>query len=257
MKAFQIFGMFSAILVKSVAISVITLSGQHVLHEASVEGSPVMRPLVYEFQHDEQVWEESFVFMLGRSLLIANVLEPGAASCHVYLPKGSSWIDWQTKKRYSGGRAVELPVNLASIPMFMRSGSVIPLAVDFTNIHQDRMEVLQLVIEPSENTSFSLYEDDGTTNEYKNGQYLTTTIGVQAGEQTKITFQYEGQYTCQVKQLVVDLLCPDIAPVHVYLQGTKLPMFLGLQEWEKVRQGWYYDIESCVAKLKYKPPHHD
>ncbi|MNH25448.1 hypothetical protein D3C79_854430 [compost metagenome] len=129
--------------------------------------------------------------------------------------------------------------------------------MNLNNIHHDPIHALELIIEPSENTSFSLYEDDGTTNEYKNGQYLTTTIGVQAGEKTTISFEYEGQYTCQVKQLVIDLLCPDIAPIDVYLQGTKLPMFLDVREWENVQQGWYYDIESRAAKLKYEPPHHD
>lgn len=47
------------------------------LHEAATVGSPIMRPLVYEFQNDPNVAEESFEFMLGSSLLVANVLEKG------------------------------------------------------------------------------------------------------------------------------------------------------------------------------------
>ena len=49
-------------------------------YEASQTGAPIMRPLVYEFQKDENVFDESFEFMYGRDILVANVLEAGATS---------------------------------------------------------------------------------------------------------------------------------------------------------------------------------
>ncbi|AFC29423.1 alpha-glucosidase [Paenibacillus mucilaginosus 3016] len=222
------------------------------LHEASVEGSPVMRPMVYEFQQDPATWEESFDFMLGRSLLVANVLEKGAETRTVYLPEGCEWIDWHTRERYAGGQTIRKPVAIHSIPMFIRSGAIIPLAPHLQNIHQDRVEELHLLIEPSENASFVLYEDDGVTNRYQNGDYLTTTISVETQRNTVISFTKEGAYPSTVKRVVMELVCKHIAPVGVMLQGRKLPMFLDPSKWEAAEEGWYYDLERTSAKIKYK-----
>ncbi|CAG7653936.1 TIM-barrel domain-containing protein [Paenibacillus allorhizosphaerae] len=221
------------------------------LHEASVEGSPVMRPMVYEFQNDPRTWEESFDFMLGRSILVANVLEQGATARKVYLPQGSEWIDWYSRQRYAGGQTIELAVSLESIPMFIRSGAIVPLAPGLQNIQNDRVEELRLLVEPSEKASFVLYEDDGVTNNYKNGDYLKTTVQVDTGRDTNITFRREGAYASSVKSIVIELLCKEIAPVQVMLQGRKLPMFLDPKAWEAAEEGWYYDLELKTAKIKY------
>ena len=220
------------------------------LHEASVSGYPVMRAMVYEFQHDSAVWEESFDFMLGRSLLVANVLEQGAKTRSIYLPAGSEWFDWSTRKHYAGEQTIEVDVGLGSIPMFIRSGAIIPLAPNLRNIHKDRVTELHLLIEPSEDTSFVLYEDDGVTNQYKNGDYLTTVISVETRQHTVISFKKEGAYAGGAEKLVIDLVCKRIAPVQVSLQGRKLAMFLDRAEWEAKDEGWYYDLELKSAKIK-------
>ncbi|CAG7644305.1 Oligosaccharide 4-alpha-D-glucosyltransferase [Paenibacillus solanacearum] len=221
------------------------------LHEASVEGSPVMRPMVYEFQNDPRTWEESFDFMLGGSILVANVLEQGAKTRSVYLPQGSEWINWYTRERHAGGQTIELDVSLDSIPMFLRSGAIVPLAPGLQNIQNDRVEELRLLIEPSENASFVLYEDDGVTNNYKTGDYLKTTIQVESGRETTLSFRREGTYASSVQSVVIELLCKEIAPVQVMLQGRKLPMFLDPQVWAAAEEGWYYDLELRTAKIKY------
>lgn len=227
------------------------------LYEASRVGSPVMRPLVYEFQHDARVWEESFDFMLGRFLLVANVLEPGATVRNVYLPAGADWVEWSTKQRYAGGQTVEIPVDLASIPMFIRSGAIIPLADGLTNLHQDEIEELRLVVEPSAYAEFELYEDDGMTNAYRNGEYAVTAIRVFPGTETKLAFARRGRFESPVRRIIVDLLCNDVAPKDVLLQGNKLPFFMGHKEWEAEDCGWYYDAENRTAKIKYVPPRED
>ncbi|MBD0382322.1 glycoside hydrolase family 31 protein [Paenibacillus sedimenti] len=227
------------------------------LHEASVVGSPVMRPLVYEFQTDDKVWEESFDFMLGRSILVANVLEEAAKTRSVYLPQGSDWVDWHSRKRYSGGQTVGLEVSLSSIPMFIRSGAIIPLTPQLKNIHKGHIEELHLLVEASEDASFTLYEDDGVSNDYQNGNFLTTTIHLQTGKETKLLFEREGSYQSPVKRLVVDVICKEIAPVHIQLAGNKLPMFLSQKDWENSETGWYYETESKTARMKYAAPQTD
>ena len=222
------------------------------LFEASKEGSPIMRPLIYEFQDDKKLLEESFDFMLGSSILIANVLEKGAKTRKVYLPEGAVWFDWDTKQTYEGGQTIEVEVSLNSIPMFFRSGAIIPIAEGLANIHNDSIETLKLLIEPSEESSFVLYEDDGVTNNYKNGEYLKTLISVKRENSVKIAFEKEGGYDKQPKEINIDLICKDIAPVQVNLRDKKLAMFLDIKEWELSEEGWYFDIEQKTTKIKYK-----
>ena len=72
-------------------------------YEANQTGAPIMRPLVFEFQNDENVLDENFEFMFGRDILVANVLEQGATTKKVYLPAGCKWYDMNNKfKCYEG-----------------------------------------------------------------------------------------------------------------------------------------------------------
>ncbi|PJI09191.1 MULTISPECIES: TIM-barrel domain-containing protein [Clostridium] len=221
------------------------------LYEASTEGNPIMRPLVYEFPEDKKLLEESFDFMLGKSILVANVLEKGAKTRKVYLPKGALWFEWNTKHVYQGGQTIEFDVSLDSIPMFIRSGAIVPVCGELTNLHKDSMEKLNLMIEPSQESSFVLYEDDGTTNDYKNGDYLKTTIAIDNKSGIKISFNKTGNYKTEVKKMLVDVICKDMAPKQVKLKDKVLPMFLDEKEWESSEFGWHYDIEQKTVRVKY------
>ncbi len=221
------------------------------MYEASVKGSPVMRPMVYEFQQDPNTWEESFDFMLGSSILVANVVEKGVTTRKVYLPRGHDWFNWITREYYTGGQTIEVDVDLSSIPMFFRTGSIIPMSPSLKNIHNDQLEELHLLIEPSEDVSFELYEDDGKTNDFKNGQYLKTTISVENKGETFISFKNDGAYSSSVKRVMLDVVCKQIAPIYVKLQDEKLPMFLDPKDWAEASEGWYYDLALKVAKIKY------
>ena len=55
-------------------------------------------------------------YLWGRDLLIAPVVEKGATSRRVYLPKGD-WFDFWTNERMAGGREVERAVDLSVVPM--------------------------------------------------------------------------------------------------------------------------------------------
>ena len=100
------------------------------MERAHETGLPIMEPMCSAFQEDVKCYEEGVDFMLGDSLLVANVVEKGAVSRKVYLPEGETFYDFYTRSAYEGGRTVELPVDLGSIPLFVRSGAIIPMAED-------------------------------------------------------------------------------------------------------------------------------
>jgi len=89
---------------------------------ASETGAPVMRPLFFDFPEDSQCWEVEDSYMFGPDLLVSPVMEAGAETRIVYLPKGAKWKDAYTKEVYEGGQTVTVPAPIDVIPVMVRDG---------------------------------------------------------------------------------------------------------------------------------------
>jgi alpha-D-xyloside xylohydrolase len=96
------------------------------VREAHETGMPVMRPMVLAFQGDAEAAEQEFQFMFGPDLLVAPMYQAGTHRS-VYLPKDTSWVDWWTGEELSGGQTIERHVPIDQIPVFVRTGAVIPM----------------------------------------------------------------------------------------------------------------------------------
>jgi alpha-D-xyloside xylohydrolase len=89
---------------------------------ASENGTPVMRPLFFDFPEDEKCYTIEDQYMFGPDILVAPVLEAGAVSRQIYLPEGSKWRDALTGKTYKGGQTIDYKVTIENIPLFTRNG---------------------------------------------------------------------------------------------------------------------------------------
>lgn len=89
---------------------------------ASENGTPLMRPLFFDFPKDEISYTIEDQYMFGPDLMVAPVLEAGAASRQIYLPEGSKWKDALTDKTYKGGQIIDYKVSIENIPLFTRNG---------------------------------------------------------------------------------------------------------------------------------------
>lgn len=89
---------------------------------AHEKGTPVMRPMFYDFPEDSMCWESDTQYMFGPDILVAPVMEEGMEKRSVYLPKGLSWTESKTGKCYEGGRTVTVNTPLDVIPVFVREG---------------------------------------------------------------------------------------------------------------------------------------
>ena len=228
-------------------------------YEASRTGAPIMRALVYEFQDDPQVWEESFEFMYGRDLLIANVIEPGATTRKVYLPAGCKWYDWNDKLRcYEGGQTIEVPVALDTIPMFIREGAIIPMADNqLMSMARDHMTDLHLTLAPGRDSDYLLYDDDGVSNDYRKGVFRKTAISMRGESVVKVSFHAEGDYTDFVERVTVEMIRKDRSPFWVTLGEEKLEHFLNRRKFEAADKGWYYSMSRKAVLVKYPNPKKD
>lgn len=92
------------------------------MRQASEHGSPVMRPLFYDFPQDAACWEVEDAYMFGPDLLVAPVMEASVDNRTVYLPKGAVWTDACTHTVYEGGQTVTVPAPIDIIPVLVRDG---------------------------------------------------------------------------------------------------------------------------------------
>ena len=94
---------------------------------ASEDGTPVMRPLFYDFCGDKNVYDIGDEYMFGPDLLVAPVVELGARKRMVYLPEGCRWKDAGTGMVYDGGTRIEADAPLDTIPLFLKEDARLSL----------------------------------------------------------------------------------------------------------------------------------
>lgn len=93
------------------------------MRETAENGTPIMRPLFYDFPQDKQACECADEYMFGDKLLVAPVVGAGAAERSVWLPAGAQWEDANTHATYDGGQRVVVPAPIDVIPVFLRDGA--------------------------------------------------------------------------------------------------------------------------------------
>jgi alpha-glucosidase (family GH31 glycosyl hydrolase) len=143
------------------------------VHECATKGMPIMRALWLHFPDDPKAVECGDQYLWGRSVLVAPVVEKGATTRRVYLPR-STWYDFWSGERLAGGREIIRPVDLETMPLFVREGSILPLGPVKQFSAEKVDEPLSISIYPGADASFLLYEDDGTSFDYRKGEWMGT-----------------------------------------------------------------------------------
>ncbi len=83
---------------------------------AHEKGTPVMRPLFYDFPGDSAAWACEDAYLFGPSLLVAPVMEAGQRQLAMYLPAGAQWTHVWSGETYEGGQTVTVAAPLEEIP---------------------------------------------------------------------------------------------------------------------------------------------
>lgn len=91
------------------------------MEAAHRKGTPVMRPLFYDFPEDRQCWEVEDEYMFGPDVLVAPIFYAGMRKRMVYLPKGFTWKEYWTGETIEGGRTIESDAPLHRLPVFTRN----------------------------------------------------------------------------------------------------------------------------------------
>ena len=91
------------------------------MQAAHESGTPVMRPLFYDFPEDLAAWEIEDQYMFGPDVLVAPILYAEKRKREIYLPKGCEWKDYWTGEMITGGTTVKADAPLAQIPLYTRN----------------------------------------------------------------------------------------------------------------------------------------
>ena len=212
-----------------------------------------MRPLFADFANDKQTWNMTDEFMFGRNILAAPIVQAqytqekiiredamtgwdkkevkgdeGKAgsvdwtkimTTDKYLPKGADWYDFWTGKRLKGGQKVTLQTSLDRVPMFVRSGSVLPMGPEMQYVGEKNWKELDICIYPGADGSFVLYEDEGDNYNYENGVYSTISFKWNDKKNTLTVGERKGNYPGMLQTRTFNILLPDGKKVTVNYDG--------------------------------------
>ena len=145
------------------------------VRESHDTGMPIMRALWLHHSGEEAAVARGDEYLWGRDVLVAPVVEKGATSRRLYLPRGS-WFDFWTEQRVEGGREVDRAVDLASMPIYARAGAVIPMGPVRQYVSEPSDEPVTLIVYPGADGESSWYEDDGNTFDYRRGDFMRITM---------------------------------------------------------------------------------
>ncbi len=227
-------------------------------------GVPLTRPMLLEYQEDQNTWELDTQYLCGESFLVAPVLD-GSFEKSVYFPEGNAyWYDYNDGiTLYSPGRTVNYYADEATLPVFVKAGSIIPMTPELMYYDQSAIDRMTLDIYPTVSDgdfSFVLYEDDGESEDYASGIYDTTTytgnVAIQDGIET-LTLeigQRTGNYGQQVaRDYLLQFHAAAFDGLTVQVDGSVPTFFASLEDLETAAQnvsGYYVDENNQLVYVK-------
>ncbi len=142
------------------------------------------------------------------SILAAEkVIEKRAQTRPVYLPAGATWFDFWTGQPTAGGQSIVAAAPIERIPLFVRSGSIIPMGPVVQYASEKPDAPLEVRVYPGADAMFTLYEDEDDNYNYEKGVHATIRLEWKdATRQLKIAARegnYPGMPVQRVFQVVI------------------------------------------------------
>ena len=151
-------------------------------------GLPVCRAMVLEFPDDQVTWgtETQYQFMSGEWFLVAPVYQNSYSRDDIYLPEGY-WYDYWDGTTYLGNQTLnDYDAPLEKLPLFVKGGAIIPMYPQMLYDNEISTDTLTLDCYPYNQSSFTMYEDDGLTREHRTGSYAKQTFTMDATSESVV-----------------------------------------------------------------------
>ena len=171
-------------------------------YEAHTFGLPIMRSLAMYAPFDEKIYYNTFEnqFLLGKNLLIAPV-ESKEKYQKVYFPfANETWYRLGSEEMYAGETEAIVDAQVYNLPVFVKSGSILPLQKPPLSTMFLASDTLQLhFYKGNHDNSFIYYEDDGETYSYENGEFYRREMLFSAKDNTLILKAVQGGFVSKYK----------------------------------------------------------
>ena len=209
--------------------------------EAYDTGLPLMRAQFLEYPEDAESSNMEGQFFFGKELLVAPVVEKEASFKKVYLPEGQ-WIDFKDGRTlYQGKQWISYPVNMSTIPIFVKRGSIIPQMPVQQYIGEKKNAPVWFDVYPAaegRSASFSLYEDDGESNDYKKGVYSKTLVKcttTKEGFKINLQTKHENGHKRETARNFGVNIYMEKAPSSIVLNNAKCKQIAS----DKLEKSWF------------------
>ncbi len=228
-------------------------------YENHKTGMPLARPLMFDYPRDAQLTNESSSYLWGNSILVSPVTEEGQTSQSLYLPQGK-WVNFWTDKEVTGGQTITTSAPIETMPLFVKSGSIIPMQFVMNYTDEKPLDTLRLACYPSNefSGSFTMYEDDGKTLDYQTGSFATTEFSQRcdvSGSDTSVVINIgksNGIYTGKPLNRVY------ISEIHGIISKpnsvrSNLVLITEQESYTSLRQhadGFFYDSTSQILFIQ-------
>ncbi|GAA0314555.1 glycoside hydrolase family 31 protein [Bacillus carboniphilus] len=178
--------------------------------EASQSGLPVMRPLVMEYPNDENTVNLYDQFMIGDNVIVAPIVKPTDEYRVVYLPEGT-WYDFWTGEVLEGGKRHLIHAPLDKLPIYVLAGTAIAQGnVRMSTEEKEATRTVHLYYSNNSEYTFTMYEDDGSTFAFENGEYLDMAFTItQKDGSIQMTSERSGSFK------------PEWESFHLVLHGAQ------------------------------------
>lgn len=144
------------------------------------QGEPLILPMYYSYPDEEAAYQAPNQYTFGRQLLVAPITQPADPSTKlarhsVWLPSGQ-WYDFFTGESHDGGQWLTIHADNSQIPVFAKAGAIIPMSADEPANGVALPTRLHVKFFAGKDGSYQLYEDDGETQSYLDGNYAITSF---------------------------------------------------------------------------------
>lgn len=218
-------------------------------------GTPIVAPLIYHFPDDPACQNMHTAFMLGEGLLVVALTRPGLTTLEVYFPAGE-WTCFYTGTGYQGGQSYLIELSDAYAPLFYRSGYGFLLdssffdAVEGVTPIEPEKESLIAWLDVRDEGRMGLYDDDGKSLDYLNGDVLTASFAWSQRDDGRLTLTYlmSGSFEPSYQALYLFLAADSITPFEIKRGGVTLAQTLYHDHLET--DHWYFDAARRIVVVQ-------
>jgi alpha-D-xyloside xylohydrolase len=165
-----------------------------------------MRALVMDFPKDVSVLAISNEYMFGPAFLVCPVTTAQATNRAVYLPSGTSWVDFWTGETFAGGKTVTANAPLNIMPLYVRAGSIVPFGPVVQYATEKPADPIELRVYRGADGKFTLYEDEGDNYDYEKGKYITIPISWNEAKRTLEIGKRSGGFPGMLKERTFNII---------------------------------------------------